>query len=91
MLEGVQQEGAVIHFRIRASWTGPDGEITPSDVLVSAYPELDKEGNTTGVMGTAIDISHLKWQERLQERRTQDAVKAKQQTEKWVPFSFCDC
>ncbi|KAF2157759.1 hypothetical protein K461DRAFT_236178 [Myriangium duriaei CBS 260.36] len=73
--------------RLKEPWTGPDGASGETWVVASAYPEVDKEGNITGWIGLLIDISQLKWAERVQELRMQEAVEAKRQQENFIDMT----
>ena len=53
-------------------------------VIAAGYPELDKSDEIVGFAGTLTDISHLRWQERVQRQRTDEAIEAKRQQEHFI-------
>jgi signal transduction histidine kinase len=53
-------------------------------ILVSFYPELAEDGSLAEIVGCVTDISQLKWAERVQQQRTEDALEAKRQLETFI-------
>jgi PAS domain-containing protein len=53
-------------------------------ILASIYPELAEDGTITEIVGCVTDISHLKWAERIQQQRMEDALEAKRQLETFI-------
>ncbi|KAF2404575.1 hypothetical protein EJ06DRAFT_553429 [Trichodelitschia bisporula] len=53
-------------------------------VLCSMYPEVDADGKLKEIVGCAIDISRLKWAERVERQRTVDALQAKHHLENFI-------
>ncbi|GAM86488.1 hypothetical protein ANO11243_045020 [Dothideomycetidae sp. 11243] len=74
-------------FRLKREWKGPDGAIGAQWVVSSTYPEIDNEGNISGWVGVLFDVSHLKWAERVQELRMEEAVEAKRQQENFIDMT----
>lgn len=69
-------------FELNRPWSdGQGNETMRASVLSCSYPELGEDGNIISVTGTLTDITHLKWAERLQKQRTDEAVEAKRQHE----------
>ena len=58
-----------------------------ASVLSCSYPELGEDGSVVAVSGTLTDITHLKWAERLQKQRTDEAVEAKRQHEAFIDMT----
>ena len=95
-LENIYREMAMISpkqgshtfsFRIKRQWQGPDGIWTPIWLLATACTYFDKEGNTTSIMGTMNDISHLKWAEAVQRNRVEEALESKRQQENFIDMT----
>lgn len=56
-------------LRLNARWTTPDGVEEPMTVLVCAWTDFDKDGDSTTMMSCLTDVSELKWiQSQLLER-----------------------
>lgn len=70
-----------LEIRLRKMWKSADGASGPSWCLTSIYPELHDDGTIRSVMGTSMDISHLKWAEKNQNMRIEEAMEAKRQQE----------
>lgn len=56
-------------------------------VLASAYAEVDHEGNLTGILGSVTDISHVKWAEKIQAQRLEEALELKRQQENFLDIT----
>ncbi|KAF2154476.1 hypothetical protein K461DRAFT_285782 [Myriangium duriaei CBS 260.36] len=74
-------------FRLKRQWKGPDGATGPMWIVASTYPEIDNDGNISGWIGVLLDVSQLKWAERVQELRMQEAVEAKRQQENFIDMT----
>lgn len=78
--------------RLRTEWRPPGAELVSSKrstaertwILSAAYPEFDANRNVIGVAGCFTDISHQKWAEGVQSRRTQEALELKKQQEMFI-------
>jgi len=78
-------EGKEVKFQIRTKkcYTNSAGEnCGPAWVQVTGIPELNEEGGIERLISTASDISHLKFAERLQQARLDEAIEARRQQEK---------
>ncbi|KAK4972509.1 hypothetical protein LTR28_012474 [Elasticomyces elasticus] len=79
----IHQESVDFQFRLTRTWRHPsDGMESQAWVLASVYPTLDDHGLVCAVQGTQIDISELKWAEKVQRLRVEEALEAKRQQEK---------
>jgi PAS domain S-box-containing protein len=56
-------------------------------VLASSQPELGPNGELMSIMGSIIDISHIKWAQGLQERRLREAEEAKRQQNEFIDIT----
>lgn len=70
--------------RLKRSWKSVDRASGDTWVSVSGGPEIGTDGELIGAMGTLTDISHLKWTEREQKLRFDEAMEAKRQQESFV-------
>jgi len=68
-------------LRLKKPWRGANGESDYTSIIAEASPELDSEGNVRYWIGVATNISHLKYVERIQLQRVQEAEEAKRQQE----------
>lgn len=68
-------------------WSDGHGHEMRVSVLSCSYPELGEDGSVVAVSGTLTDITHLKWAERLQKQRTDEAVEAKRQHEAFIDMT----
>jgi len=78
-------EGRQVKFQIRTkkSYINSAGEnCGPAWVQVMGIPEVNDEGGIERMISTASDISHLKFAERLQQARLDEAIEAQRQQEK---------
>lgn len=94
--EGVQQvwekleedRAAVTHeFRFKTPWQARNGSRGDTWVLMSLYPEKDKEGNLKSVFGSITNISQQKWAEDFQKRRMEEAIELKRQQENFIDMT----
>lgn len=84
----VEQKKAVkFQFRLRRIWSNEQGGHGQAWVMASVYPELGEDGSILAVAGTLTDISHLKWAESAQKRRTEEAIEAKRQQENFIDMT----
>jgi hypothetical protein len=74
-------------FELNRTWSDGDGRGMRASVLSCSYPELGEDGSVVSVSGTLTDITHLKWAERLQKQRTDEAVEAKRQHEAFIDMT----
>ena len=74
-------------FELNRIWSDGHGHDMRASVLSSSYPELGEDGSVISVSGTLTDITHLKWAERLQKQRTDEAVEAKRQHEAFIDMT----
>jgi hypothetical protein len=81
-----QKVRQTFQFRFSHLWSSTDGTSCQAWCMASAYPELSADGSIESVVGTMIDISQFKWAENLQMLRTEEALEAKRQQEKYVCF-----
>lgn len=56
-------------------------------VLASSLPELGPDGQVVSIMGSIIDISHLKWAQGLQETRLREAEETKRQQNEFIDIT----
>nr|OQO24752.1 hypothetical protein B0A51_14033 [Rachicladosporium sp. CCFEE 5018] len=74
-------------FRFQKPWTGLGPGKGPTWVLCHVYPEPNDEGLATTFAGHLTDISHLKWAETEQKRRTDQAIEARRQQENFIDMT----
>jgi PAS domain-containing protein len=74
-------------FELNRTWSDGHGHEMRASVLSCSYPELGEDGSVVAVSGTLTDITHLKWAERLQKQRTDEAVEAKRQHEAFIDMT----
>ncbi|KAF1359732.1 hypothetical protein EJ07DRAFT_155677 [Lizonia empirigonia] len=55
-------------------------------VLANSSPELGPDGQILSIMGSITDISQLKWAQRLQETRLQEAEETKRQQNEFIEY-----
>ncbi|KAF2995051.1 Histidine kinase [Curvularia kusanoi] len=79
MMAGEKSDG--VQFRLKKTWVNQDGIVSNIWVQSSNYPELNKDGKVTSILGTLFDISPFKWAETVQTQRTEEALEAKRQQE----------
>ncbi|KAL1310499.1 hypothetical protein AAFC00_000785 [Neodothiora populina] len=75
----IQARPMKFEARFKTPWKPPfhvDGEADEGPTWISAtiYPDLSEEGVVTGGTGCIQDISEQKWLERVQKRKTEEAV-----------------
>ncbi|KAF2430369.1 hypothetical protein EJ08DRAFT_612368, partial [Tothia fuscella] len=88
----VEQVPVSFELRLNRTWNVPEqqlGSALPSEeqktwVLASIYPELRDDGSVESIVTCVTDISHLKWSERIQQQRTEDALYSKRQLENFI-------
>lgn len=56
-------------------------------VVASAYAEANEYGELTGILGCVTDISSLKWVDRLQSQRLDEAIELKRQQENFLDIT----
>lgn len=74
-------------FEVDRIWDDGNGHEMRASVLSCSYPEFGEDGSITAVSGTLTDITHLKYAERLQKQRTNEAVEAKRQHEAFIDMT----
>lgn len=74
-------------FELNRTWNDGHGHEMRASVLSCSYPELGEDGSVIAVSGTLTDITHLKWAERLQKQRTDEAIEAKRQHEAFIDMT----
>lgn len=83
-----QKEPALVEYRLNRPWIAKDenGEKIESTTWLraSAVPDLDDDGEVTTIRGWVSDISLHKWSENLQQKRLEDAIEAKFQSERFI-------
>ncbi|KAG8623845.1 hypothetical protein KVT40_008821 [Elsinoe batatas] len=73
--------------RLTKPWTAPDGTKGPTWIVAASYPEINGDGEITGWVGVAFDISQTKWAETVQQKRLEEAVEAKRQQENFIDMT----
>ncbi|ORY61513.1 aerobic respiration control sensor protein arcB [Pseudomassariella vexata] len=56
-------------------------------VLVTAQPEIASDGSVRSVMGSLIDVSHVRWARGLQDRRLQEAEETRRQQNEFIDIT----
>ncbi|SMQ48451.1 unnamed protein product [Zymoseptoria tritici ST99CH_3D7] len=74
-------------FDLNRTWSDGQGHEMRASVLSCSYPELGEDGSVVAVAGTLTDITYLKWAEKLQKQRTDEAVEAKRQHEAFIDIT----
>jgi PAS domain S-box-containing protein len=74
-------------FELNRLWSDGHGHEMRASVLSCSYPEIGEDGSVVAVSGTLTDITHLKWAEKLQKQRTDEAVEAKRQHEAFIDMT----
>jgi PAS domain S-box-containing protein len=74
-------------FDLKRLWNDGHGHEMRASVLSCSYPEMGDDGSVVAVSGTLTDITHLKWAEKLQKQRTDEAVEAKRQHEAFIDMT----
>jgi len=74
-------------FELKRTWSDGHGHVMPASILSCCYPELGEDGSVVAVSGTLTDITHLRWAERLQKQRTDEAIEAKRQHEAFIDMT----
>ncbi|KAG9249258.1 hypothetical protein BJ878DRAFT_532 [Calycina marina] len=84
----VNDRKAVTHeFRFKTPWQDPNGGRHNTWVLMSAFPETDKNGKLKGIFGSMTNISQQKWSEDFQKRRMEEAIELKRQQENFIDMT----
>ena len=83
----VTKEPVNFPLQLRRAWSNGAGGQGQAWVMANAYPELNEDGDVVAVAGTLSDISHLKWAESVQKRRTDEAIEAKRQQENFIDIT----
>lgn len=74
-------------FELNRIWHDGHGHKMRASVLSCSYPETSDDGTVVAIAGTLTDITHLKWAEKLQKQRTDEAVEAKRQHEAFIDIT----
>jgi PAS domain-containing protein len=74
-------------FELKRLWSDGHGHEMQASVLSCSYPEMGDDGSVVAISGTLTDITHLKWAEKLQKQRTDEAVEAKRQHEAFIDMT----
>jgi hypothetical protein len=84
----VNKKTAVTHeFRFKTPWQDRNGSRGDTWVLMSAYPERNKDGQLKSVFGSITNISQQKWAEDFQKRRMEEAIELKRQQENFIDMT----
>ncbi|KAF2219000.1 hypothetical protein BDZ85DRAFT_61750 [Elsinoe ampelina] len=87
-LETIRTKKALqLTCRLTKPWTAPDGTKGPTWIVAASYPEINGDGEITGWVGIAFDISQTKWAETVQQKRLEEAVEAKRQQENFIDMT----
>lgn len=78
---------AQFEFELLRLWENDQGLKMNACVIAGAYPELNQDGEITGFAGTLTDVTHLRWAERLQKQRLEEAIEAKRQQENFIDMT----
>jgi PAS domain S-box-containing protein len=81
---------AVLELKLENPYFQPkdlSGEPIAYWVLASSSPELGPDGTAVSIMGSLIDISHLKWAQGLQETRLREAEETKRQQNEFIDIT----
>jgi PAS domain S-box-containing protein len=81
------KEPMKFQFELKRLWNDGHGHEMRASVLSCSYPEMGDDGSVIAVSGTLTDITHLKWAEKLQKQRTDEAVEAKRQHEAFIDMT----
>jgi PAS domain S-box-containing protein len=77
-----------LQFRLRKRWVDANGvTMGPVWVTTSALPERKEDGTVTGIIGTMLDISALKFAEKVQQMKVQEATEAKRQSLNFIDMT----
>ena len=83
LLAGV--EHVSVEFRMKRTWTSPNGEEEPASIQLLAFPYRDPEsGQVKSIMACTTDISRLKWAQDFHARSAAEAREAKRQQEAFI-------
>ncbi|KEQ80554.1 hypothetical protein M438DRAFT_368568 [Aureobasidium pullulans EXF-150] len=75
-------EQVTYSLRLKRLWYDSDGQPRgPAEVMVTALPECDDTGKVIRVLGFTIDVSHFKFQARMQRVRMEEALEARKNQE----------
>lgn len=75
-------EQVTYSLRLKRLWYDSDGQPRgPAEVMVTALPECDDTGKVVRVLGFTIDVSHFKFQARMQRVRMEEALEARKNQE----------
>ncbi|KAL2062576.1 hypothetical protein VTL71DRAFT_5648 [Oculimacula yallundae] len=91
MLKG--KKPVTIHTRMRRPWKAPDldpdGNVQWDNtcIMLSMYPDFDRDGEVTSVMSCVTDISNVKWSESQLRRKMLQAIELKKQTERHIDLT----
>ncbi|KAI5205713.1 hypothetical protein E4T39_02866 [Aureobasidium subglaciale] len=78
----LRSEQVTYTLRLKRLWYDSDGEPRgPAEVMVTALPECDETGTVVRVLGFTVDVSHLKFQARVQRLRMEEALEARKNQE----------
>ncbi|CAD0108408.1 unnamed protein product [Aureobasidium uvarum] len=74
--------------RLRKTWTSVDGSFQGQAwVSVICFPEYSEDGTLVKAMSTWTDISHLQFEEHLQQKRLEAAIEAKRSAEAFIDIT----
>lgn len=76
-----------VQFRVKRTWRSADGVESPAWMMAWAYPEHVEGGSAKTIVGTMIEISHLKWAESVQKIRVEEALESKRQQENFIDMT----
>lgn len=74
-------------YELKRFWSDGQGGGMRAWVLACCYPEVNDAGEIVAVAGTMADITQLRWAERLQKQRTDEAVEARRQQENFIDMT----
>ena len=74
-------------FRFKTPWEDPNGSLSDTWVLGSAYPEKDDDGNLKFAFGSITNISQQKWAQNFQKKRMEEAVELKRQQSNFIDMT----
>lgn len=72
-----------VELRLKKLFTPPTGEPEPSCILSLSFPYME-DGKPKSIMTCTTDISQLKWAEKVEARKAEEAREAKRQTDEFI-------
>ena len=76
-----------VELRFNTAWKDPNGNMSDTWVLMSAYPEKDEDGNLKIIFGSLTNISQQKWAELIEKRHAEEARESKRQQENFIDIT----